>query len=255
MKIGIVLGSSRAQRLGERVCRFVLACADQVPEAEFTVFDLAGYKLPFFDEAIPPWNNPARRAAANVQLWPDDMASADGYPFVVPEYNYAVPAVVKNALDFLGHEGAANRHPSSPTPTPSTAGTSPGTSCACASTSSGCSRSPKACRWLMPIRSSTRTARWWPGRPSPGRQRGSCHGPLRNWCATRPHCVRCARTEPWPDTTAAPGKQATGATAGKGDDHAHVRQTGDRIWRGAWRALPAAAPGPRVPPAGCEPLF
>ena len=32
------------------------------------------------------------------------MAAADGYLFVVPEYNYAVPAVVKNSLDFLGHE-------------------------------------------------------------------------------------------------------------------------------------------------------
>jgi hypothetical protein len=40
MKIGIALGSSRAERLGERVCRFVMARADQVPEAEFALFDL-----------------------------------------------------------------------------------------------------------------------------------------------------------------------------------------------------------------------
>jgi NAD(P)H-dependent FMN reductase len=31
------------------------------------------------------------------------MAWTDGYLFVVPEYNYAVPALVKNALDFLCH--------------------------------------------------------------------------------------------------------------------------------------------------------
>jgi NAD(P)H-dependent FMN reductase len=68
MKIGIVLGSSRAERLGERVCRFVMARADQVPEAEFALFDLTAYKLPFFDEAIPPWNNPARQAEPNVQF-------------------------------------------------------------------------------------------------------------------------------------------------------------------------------------------
>jgi chromate reductase, NAD(P)H dehydrogenase (quinone) len=104
MKIGIVLGSSRAQRLGERVCRFVITCTAQIPGAEFALFDLAAYKLPFFDEAIPPLNNPARQPDANVQHWLDDMASADGYLFIVPEYNYAVPAVVKNALDFLGHE-------------------------------------------------------------------------------------------------------------------------------------------------------
>ena len=40
MKIGIALGSSRAERLGERVCRFVMARADQVPEAEFALFGL-----------------------------------------------------------------------------------------------------------------------------------------------------------------------------------------------------------------------
>jgi chromate reductase, NAD(P)H dehydrogenase (quinone) len=104
MKLGVVLGSSRAQRLGERVGRWVLATSEQVPEAEFAVFDLGNYQLPFFDEASPPWSNPAREPAANVQRWLDDMASADGYLFVVPEYNYAVPAVVKNSLDFLGHE-------------------------------------------------------------------------------------------------------------------------------------------------------
>jgi NAD(P)H-dependent FMN reductase len=35
------------------------------------------------------------------------MACADGYLFVVPEYNLAVPAVVKNALDLLGLEADA----------------------------------------------------------------------------------------------------------------------------------------------------
>jgi NAD(P)H-dependent FMN reductase len=35
------------------------------------------------------------------------VASADGYLFVVPEYNLSVPAVVKNALDLLAHEADA----------------------------------------------------------------------------------------------------------------------------------------------------
>jgi len=99
-----VLGSSRPERLGERVCRFVMSSAREVSEAEFHVADLASYQLPFFDEVLPPWNNVAREPEANVQQWLDDIAAADGYLFVVPEYNYAVPAVVKNALDFLGHE-------------------------------------------------------------------------------------------------------------------------------------------------------
>jgi NAD(P)H-dependent FMN reductase len=106
-KIGVVLGSSRAQRLGERVIRWVLTGAKEVPEADFALFDLACYRLPFFDEAIAPWDNPDRHPAPNIARWLADMASADGYLFVVPEYNLAVPAVVKNALDLLAHEADA----------------------------------------------------------------------------------------------------------------------------------------------------
>ena len=102
--IGVVLGSSRQPRLGERVCRFVLADAAEAPEADFALMDLAAYQLPFFDETIPPRNNTTREPAPGVARWLEDMASADGYLFIVPEYNYSVPAVVKNALDFLGHE-------------------------------------------------------------------------------------------------------------------------------------------------------
>jgi len=106
-KIGVVLGSSREGRLGERVARWALTSANEVPDADFTLFDLASYQLPFFDEAIAPWDNPDRRTAPNVERWLADMASADGYLFVVPEYNLAVPAVVKNALDLLAHEADA----------------------------------------------------------------------------------------------------------------------------------------------------
>lgn len=106
-RIGVVLGSSRGgQRLGDRVARFVLATAKEVPEADFALFDLASYQLPFFDEALAPWANPDRHPAPNVARWLEDMASADGYLFLVPEYNLAVPAVVKNALDLLAHEAA-----------------------------------------------------------------------------------------------------------------------------------------------------
>jgi NAD(P)H-dependent FMN reductase len=106
-KIGVVLGSSREQRLGERVARWVLTSAQEISEADFALFDLACYRLPFFDEALAPWDNPDRHPAPNVARWLADMASADGYLFVVPEYNLAVPAVVKNALDLLAHEADA----------------------------------------------------------------------------------------------------------------------------------------------------
>jgi NAD(P)H-dependent FMN reductase len=104
MKIGIVLGSTRAGRLGVRVARHVMAKAAGIAGAEFTVLDLADYDLPFFAEPEAPIDNPDRRVPPNVRRWLDDVASADGYVFVVPEYNFEVPAAAKNALDLLAHE-------------------------------------------------------------------------------------------------------------------------------------------------------
>jgi NAD(P)H-dependent FMN reductase len=103
VNIAIVLGSSRPGRLGERVCRMVRRLSSTV-EADFTVIDVGGYDLPFFDEPIAPLANPDRQTSAPARRFLDDMAAADGYVFLTPEYNYAPPAVLKNALDFLATE-------------------------------------------------------------------------------------------------------------------------------------------------------
>lgn len=106
MKIGIILGSTRAERLGSRVVRYIADRAATVAGAEFTVLDLADYDLPFFHEQLAPMDDPDRRekVSENVGHWLDDVAAQDGYVFVVPEYNFEVPAPAKNALDLLAHE-------------------------------------------------------------------------------------------------------------------------------------------------------
>jgi NAD(P)H-dependent FMN reductase len=103
-RIGVVLGSSRPQRLGGRVCGFVMRQAAAIPAADFRVLDIADYRLPFFDEPCAPLGNTDRTPAPNVRRWLDDIAAADGYLFLTPEYNYTIPAVLKNALDFLAEE-------------------------------------------------------------------------------------------------------------------------------------------------------
>jgi NAD(P)H-dependent FMN reductase len=107
--LAIILGSSRQPRLGDRVCRFVLSRAQEVPGTAFTVLDLADYKMPFFDEEIAPLQRSpdadrGRIPGDPVRRWLDDMAAADGYLFLTPEYNYAAPAVLKNAIDYLARE-------------------------------------------------------------------------------------------------------------------------------------------------------
>ena len=109
--IAIILGSTRQGSLGRYLFNYLqqLTAATSDPAIQFTFLDLAAYQLPFFAEELPPMANPQRVLPANQQRWLDDVAAADGYIFLTPEYNHAEPAVLKNALDFLGFE--AQRKP------------------------------------------------------------------------------------------------------------------------------------------------
>ncbi|BDZ29638.1 NAD(P)H-dependent oxidoreductase [Lactiplantibacillus sp. WILCCON 0030] len=104
--ISIILGSTRQGALGRYLFNYLQQLVATQPKSavQFTFLDLATYQLPFFSEALPPMANPQRTLPANQQRWVDDMAAADGYVFLTPEYNHAEPAVLKNALDFLGFE-------------------------------------------------------------------------------------------------------------------------------------------------------
>ncbi|WP_105956818.1 NADPH-dependent FMN reductase [Apilactobacillus quenuiae] len=48
--------------------------------------------------------NKQRVVPANQQQWLDDMQDADGYIFLTPEYNHSMPAVLKNAVDYLADQ-------------------------------------------------------------------------------------------------------------------------------------------------------
>ncbi|WP_137625677.1 NADPH-dependent FMN reductase [Lactiplantibacillus pingfangensis] len=104
--IAIILGSTRKNALGRRLFNYLKQLTAETTHAttQFTFLDLTNYHLPFFDDPLPPMANSQRDLPANQQQWLDDIAAADGYIFLTPEYNHAEPAVLKNALDFLAFE-------------------------------------------------------------------------------------------------------------------------------------------------------
>ena len=105
MKIAVILGSTRPQtRLGERVAKFVMNETTKYSQAEFVYLDLRDYDLPFFNEERGPRGNKNRQPAENVSKWLGDISNADGYIFIVPEYNDGPSAALKNAIDFLAFE-------------------------------------------------------------------------------------------------------------------------------------------------------
>ncbi|AVK64164.1 NADPH-dependent FMN reductase [Lactobacillus sp. CBA3606] len=106
--IAIILGSTRKSSLGRALFNHLQLTAPALCTElglKTTFLDLAQYNLPFFDEALPPMANNQRHLPANQQQWVSDMAQADGYLILTPEYNHAMPAALKNALDFLAFEG------------------------------------------------------------------------------------------------------------------------------------------------------
>jgi NAD(P)H-dependent FMN reductase len=98
-RIGIILGSTRPNRNGEQVAKWVLDIAARRGNAEFELVDLRDYPLPHLDEPIPP--SMGQYQQEHTKQWADKIASFDGFVIVTPEYNHGTSGVLKNAIDYL----------------------------------------------------------------------------------------------------------------------------------------------------------
>ena len=103
MKIGIIIGSTRDNRMGASVGEWVMAQTEGRTDATYELVDLADYNLPMLTTAMPPVMLNGQYAA-DVQPWADKIAEFDGFVFVTPEYNHSIPGAFKNAFDSLGSE-------------------------------------------------------------------------------------------------------------------------------------------------------
>jgi NAD(P)H-dependent FMN reductase len=65
---------------------------------------LADLDLPFLDEEEEPSSGVYRHE--HTRRWSAMVDGADGFVVVTPEYNYGMPATLKNALDYLSREWA-----------------------------------------------------------------------------------------------------------------------------------------------------
>ena len=109
MHLQIILGSIREGRRSEPVARWALERASQRDGVTVEPIDLRTWNLPMFSLAKFPsegdYQDPLQ------QRWAETIARADGYLFVVAEYNHGYTAALKNALDYLYAEW--NRKPAS----------------------------------------------------------------------------------------------------------------------------------------------
>lgn len=93
LNIGIILGSTREGRLSPQVGNWVKELADKRGDANYTIIDIADYKLPLLGEAGVD--------ASGAAAWSEAVAKQDGFVFIAQEYNHSITGSLKNALDYL----------------------------------------------------------------------------------------------------------------------------------------------------------
>lgn len=98
--VQVIIGSTRAKRIGPQVAAWVAEIGRRIVPAHFELVDLRDWPLPMDDEpGIPAAGG--GYACAHTQAWAAKVASASGFVFVTPQYNWGYPAPLKNALDHL----------------------------------------------------------------------------------------------------------------------------------------------------------
>jgi NAD(P)H-dependent FMN reductase len=95
LKIGIILGSTRPNRVSPQVGEWVKSIADQRNDADYEIVDIAEFHLPFLGDP---------NGMDQVTAWSNKLDSLDGFVFVVAEYNHSITGALKNALDLARDE-------------------------------------------------------------------------------------------------------------------------------------------------------
>jgi NAD(P)H-dependent FMN reductase len=99
LRIAIIIGSTRPNRNGEAVAKWVHEVAKKRGDAEFELVDIKDFELPLLDEPVPPIMG--QYSKPHTKAWAAKIASFDAYVFVTPEYNHGISGALKNAIDFL----------------------------------------------------------------------------------------------------------------------------------------------------------
>ena len=96
-RIGVVLGSTRPNRLSATVAASVVEQLSAYGEID--LIDLAEVGLPFYDEPKPA--AAGEPVHEHTKAWGRRVEPLDAVVIVTPEYNAGYPAVLKNAIDHL----------------------------------------------------------------------------------------------------------------------------------------------------------
>lgn len=102
LRLQILICSTRPGRNGASIARWFRNAAVADGRFEVELVDLQDFALPIFDEPQHP--RLQKYEHDHTRRWSVSVSRADAFVFVTPEYNYAPPPSLLNALDFLSVE-------------------------------------------------------------------------------------------------------------------------------------------------------
>ncbi|MCJ1337594.1 hypothetical protein MMC09_002876 [Bachmanniomyces sp. S44760] len=110
-KVGIIVCSQRVPRAGLQITEFVLSTIKSqvnldAANVTLSLIDLAAWDLPMFNEpGVPSQMTSADQYThAHTRAWSNEISSCDAFVFTTPQYNWSLPASLKNAIDYLFNE-------------------------------------------------------------------------------------------------------------------------------------------------------
>ncbi|KAJ5094286.1 hypothetical protein N7456_010147 [Penicillium angulare] len=127
-RVAIITSSTRTPRLNPTITKYVHDALDtdptiptrkatsqnQTPDTDprhiiLSIIDLQAQSLPLYDESVipaglPPADPTPHYSKAHTRAWSAVVREYDAFIFVTPQYNWSIPASLKNALDYLYYE-------------------------------------------------------------------------------------------------------------------------------------------------------
>ena len=101
LKIAVIYGSVRAQRLGIKAARFIVKKLKE-RKHEVNLIDPLEYGLPLLDKRYSEYK--PGKAPENMEKIAKILINSDGFVIVTGEYNHGLPPALKNLLDHFYKE-------------------------------------------------------------------------------------------------------------------------------------------------------
>lgn len=109
IKIGIILGTTRHNSLGDKIFKYLQNTVQSNADVEYNWIKLSDYPLPLYDHEETPLENHIHDLNSVENSWLEQLNQQDGYLILTPEYDHAITGALKNAFDLVGPE--VNRKP------------------------------------------------------------------------------------------------------------------------------------------------